>query len=179
MGQNLYHHDTLSCGEIYHLTLEIPKQILIDGYPKEIKSLGDLIRKTRMDHGLEIKELGMTLGVDECTVTNWELRGFYPTGVNLRRVVEFIDAHQSESIPRKIMWSLCFAKNSSYPQNVQSLGDKIRATRMENFMSIKQLAQKLGVNESTIANWELKGSQPRSDLLKKVKAFIEYHYSES
>lgn len=177
-GQNLYHHDTLSYGEIYHLTLEIPKQILIDGYPTEIKTLGDLIRKTRMDHGLEIKELGMTLDVDECTVTNWELRSFYPTGDNLRRVVEFIDTHQSEPIPRKTLWSLCFAKNPSYPQNVQSLGDKIRATRMENFMSIGQLAEKLGVNECTITKWELKGTQPRSDLLKRIQAFLASNGSE-
>ena len=60
--QNLYHHDTLPCGEIYHLTTEIPKPILIEGYPTEIKTLGDLIRKTRMDNSIEIKELGKILG---------------------------------------------------------------------------------------------------------------------
>ena len=131
-----------------------------------------------MDHSLEIKEIGMTIGVDECTVTNWEIRGIYPTGDNLRRVVEFIDAHQSDPIPRKTLWALCFAENPFYPQNVQTLGDKIRATRMENFMSIGQLAEKLGVNESTIAKWELKGTKPRPDLIERIQSFLVSHSSD-
>ena len=163
----------------YHLTTEIPKRILIEGYPTEIKTLGDLLRKTRMDLSLDVKHLQKLLGVDENSITNWELRGIYPTGDNLRRVVEFIDAHQSVTIPRRFMWSLCFAKNPSYPQKIQSFGDKIRATRMENFMSIEQLAEKLEVNESTIAKWELRDTSPRPDLLKRVRAFLKSHGSET
>ena len=131
-----------------------------------------------MDLSLDVKHLQELLGVVENSITNWELRGIYPTGDNLRRVVEFIDAHQSEPIQREIMWSLCFAENPSYPKKIQSLGDRIRATRMENFMSIGQLAQKLGVNESTIAKWELKGTKPRSDLMIKIQAFLTSHGSD-
>ena len=131
-----------------------------------------------MDQDLDVKQLRELLGVDENSITGWECRGIYPNGDNLRRVVEFIDAHQSEPMPRKTMWALCFAENPSYPKNVQSLGDKIRATRMENFMSIEHLAEKLGVNESTISKWELKGTKPRSDLMAKIQTFIASHGSD-
>lgn len=95
-----------------------------------------------------------------------------------RRVVEFINAHQSKPIPRKIMWSLSFTENPSYPQNIQFLGDKIRATRMENFMSTELLVKKIGINESTIVNWELKDIKPSSGLLKRIEVFFASHGSE-
>jgi len=128
-----------------------------------------------MDLGLEVRQLADLLGVSENSITGWELRGIYPSSDYLRKVVEFIDAHHSEPIPRKTMWSLCFAQNPSYPVEPKSLGDQIRAARMENFMSIGQLAETLGINKSTIAKWELKGRQPCPDLLFRVQAFLESH----
>ena len=41
-------------------------------------NLGELIRKTRMDAGMQIKDLAFMLGVTPDTVINWELRGMKP-----------------------------------------------------------------------------------------------------
>jgi DNA-binding transcriptional regulator YiaG len=41
-------------------------------------TLGDYIRKFRMDKGLLIKDLSRELGVTEDTVINWEVRGRMP-----------------------------------------------------------------------------------------------------
>jgi ribosome-binding protein aMBF1 (putative translation factor) len=71
-----------------------------------------------------------------------------------------------------------FTGNTSYPQNIQFLGDKIRATRMENFMSTELLVKKIGINESTIVNWELKDIKPSSGLLKRIEVFFASHGSE-
>ena len=60
-------------------------------YPKEPKSLGERIRKARMDKGLLIRELAAQIGVTEDTVINWEVRGINPVGRNMERVREFID----------------------------------------------------------------------------------------
>lgn len=130
-----------------------------------------------MDLGLEIKQLQKILASDANSITGWECRGVYPSGDYLRRVVKFIDDHQSETIPRKKMWDLCFAQNPSYPKKPKSLGDQLRATRMENFMSIGQLAKKLDVNESTVSKWELGKNKPRPDLMERVNAFLEAHQS--
>lgn len=43
---------------------------------------------------------------------------------------------------------------------------------MQKFMTIKQAAQELGVNESTVLKWELKGNHPNPDMLARVHAFL-------
>jgi len=131
-----------------------------------------------MSLGLEVKQLQDLIGADDNSIIGWELHKIYPAGVHLRRVVEFVDSHQPSPIPRDIMWKLCFSENPCYPKEIRTLGDKIRATRMQNFLSIKQLAQKFGVNESTVAKWELKGSQPRPDMLERIQEFLAAHRSE-
>jgi len=59
-------------------------------YPKNPKTLGERIRKARMDKGLMIKELASKLGVTEDTVINWEIRGMKPRGRNLDKIQEFL-----------------------------------------------------------------------------------------
>ncbi len=44
---------------------------------------------------------------------------------------------------------------------------------MENFMSIKELARKLDVNEWTVAKGELGKCKPRPDMLERVNTFLK------
>ena len=60
-------------------------------YPKEPKTLGERIRKARMDKGLMIKGLAEQLGVTEDTVINWEIRGMKPRGKSMERVRDFLE----------------------------------------------------------------------------------------
>jgi DNA-binding transcriptional regulator YiaG len=72
----------------YTLDLTINLLELNPAYPKDPKTLGERIRKARMDRALMIKELAALVGVSEDTVINWELRGVKPTGSRLERVRE-------------------------------------------------------------------------------------------
>jgi transcriptional regulator with XRE-family HTH domain len=47
-------------------------------YPKNPKTLGERIRKARMDRGLKIKELAELIGVTPDSIINWEIRGVRP-----------------------------------------------------------------------------------------------------
>lgn len=47
-------------------------------YPKELRTLGAWIRKTRLDRGLTQEQVGVILGVTECCVVNWELHHSKP-----------------------------------------------------------------------------------------------------
>ncbi len=71
---------------IYILEAEVNLLDFDPSYPREPKTLGERIRKTRMDKGLMIKELAEIIGVTEDTVINWELRGIKPRGKSLERV---------------------------------------------------------------------------------------------
>ena len=48
-------------------------------YPKDLKTLGERIRKARMDRHMMAKELAQKIGVVPETVTNWEKRNLKPT----------------------------------------------------------------------------------------------------
>ena len=75
---------------IYTFETEINLLDFNPAYPKEPKSLGEKIRKARMDRGLLIRELAEQIGVTEDTVINWEVRGRKPVGNNIRKVRDFL-----------------------------------------------------------------------------------------
>jgi len=57
----------------------------------------------------------------------------------------------------------------SYPKNPKTSGDYIRKWRMEQGISQVELAEKLGVDEMTIVNWEVKDMTPCSRHLEKLR----------
>ena len=60
------------------------------GYMRNPRTLGEHIRKRRLDLGLTQKELASALGVDQWTVINWEVRGRTPAPQVMPRVVQFL-----------------------------------------------------------------------------------------
>jgi len=64
----------------YSFSILLPKEIFIKDYPSNPKDFGERLRKSRMDSGMQIKELAEMLGVTIETVINWEMRGSKPRG---------------------------------------------------------------------------------------------------
>ena len=61
-----------------HAHLKGPRP-LSRSYPQVIATIGDHLRKRRLDLGLLQREVAEQLGVDKSTVTNWELNRTTPT----------------------------------------------------------------------------------------------------
>ena len=128
--------------------------ITLRPYPFLPVTLGDYLRKTRLDlnltQGQVAKDILQT-SVDN--VRNWEAnRG----EISLRfrpRVIEFI----------------CYC-----PCNVSLLiGQKLKERR-ENFgLSVKELARLLNVDPCTIASWERCEHQPSQKSLKIIEGFLK------
>ena len=96
MGIPSVHNANCSLDELlYVFEVEIDLLLRNPAYPKEPKTLGERIRKERMDRGLLIKELALLIGVSEDTVINWGLRGVKPLGKNLRRLQEALEVMAS------------------------------------------------------------------------------------
>ncbi|MCL4511355.1 MAG: helix-turn-helix domain-containing protein [Bacteroidetes bacterium] len=66
------------------------KKALPKGYPKDLKTIGDHVRKRRLDLKLTQKEVAAILGVDECTVWNWEKNRTRPLPSLIARISEFL-----------------------------------------------------------------------------------------
>jgi len=64
----------------------------VPDYPssKELNSLGDYIRKKRIDLRLKQKNIEKIIGVDKCTISNWENGKHKPTKKLAEKVIIYI-----------------------------------------------------------------------------------------
>lgn len=65
-------------------------------------------------------------------------------------------------------------KDEKYPNSLKTLGDHIRARRLDLNLYQKDVARLLGVNEFTVHNWEKYKSGPDVRLLPKIMDFLGY-----
>jgi len=103
-------------------------------YPQELKTLGDHLRKVRLERGLLQDQVARDLGVSVQTLLNWERNHTRVQTRFMPKVVAFLGYD-----PR---------------QESGQLGNRIRALRERQGLSQVALAAKLGVNASTVVAWE-------------------------
>ena len=102
--------------------------------PRELKTLGDHLRKARLERGLWQQHVALELGVSVQTVVNWERNRTRVATRFLPKVVAFLGYDPQE--------------DSGH------LGGRIRALRERQGLSQVALAAKLGLNASTVVAWE-------------------------
>lgn len=125
-----------------HLRLSAPKPRPA-GYPEAPQSLGEHLRRRRMELGLRKVDLAEQFGVDAATIHNWE-EGQTSPGVRLMsRIIAFIgrDPTPAET----------------------SLPSRLRAYRRREGVTQRDMASRLGVQADTAARWEWRGQQPRAE----------------
>ncbi len=162
----------------YSIRLPIQKIFYKSGCPTEIKTFGDLIRKTRMELNLTAKELSIFLNVNEGSIINWEVGNHQPDRKRLRLVVVFLRKHLDGSISENKLWNLIFKSNPFYPKQHKqnTFGEKLRVTRMKRFLTVKQLAKILDVDPSSIVKWEISKSEPLPEYKLKILNWIKSNY---
>src|ERR1700674_1561043 len=96
-------------------------------YPKALKTLGDHIRKRRLDLGLVQKDVAEQLGVDTASMGNWESNGSQPMVHCLPGIIAFLGYNP---LPK-----------------ADDLISKFKRVRCTLGLSQDQLAQKLGIDE--------------------------------
>ena len=66
------------------------KKALLKGYPVECNTIGDHIRKVRLDRKLSQPELSQTLNVSIATIANWEFNRSKPLNINQSLIIGFL-----------------------------------------------------------------------------------------
>jgi transcriptional regulator with XRE-family HTH domain len=89
------------------------------------------------------------IGVDEATIYNWENNRLSPSLYSIPKIIKFL---------------------GYVPFNLQpkTLGGKLLTYRKVLGVSQKELAQKLGVDPSTLARWERDEGKPSKSSLKEI-----------
>ena len=134
----------------FRLTAEKPSSL---AYPAELNTLGDHIRKRRLDLGLTQCEVAEKLGVTESTVWNWEASHSSP---------------QLRFIPRII----AFLGYSPYDTESGTFSKRIIACRRVMGLTQKELARRLDIDPSTLGRWETGRGQPSKKHDESLEDFL-------
>jgi DNA-binding XRE family transcriptional regulator len=131
-----------------HLTLKAKKPFP-PGYPQILKTLGDHIRKRRLDLKLLQKEVAEKIGVDETSIYYWENNRVKPSLTYIPKIIEFL---------------------GYIPFNTKSnnLREQIITYRRLQGLTQKKLANLLKVEMTTIGHWERGEHWPSKQLLDKL-----------
>jgi transcriptional regulator with XRE-family HTH domain len=122
-------------------------------YPKSLKTLGDHLRKKRLDLKLLQKEVAERIGTSETSVFHWENNQTEPSLPFIPKIIEFLG----------------YVPNLISPN---SLGEKIVVYRKLLGLTQKELAKQLGIDPSTLGRWERGESKPLGKFLNKIKEKI-------
>ena len=103
-------------------------------YPANPKTLGDYIRKRRLELRLLQKDVASFVGVCEDTVTLWENNQTEPKAKYVAKIIQFMG-----EVP---------------PIFPDSFGGKVKIFRLVHGLTHSQMGGLLRVNGSTISAWE-------------------------
>jgi transcriptional regulator with XRE-family HTH domain len=122
------------------VSLSVPKP-LKTGYPTKLQTLGEHLRRRRLDLGLLQQGVAQIIGTTKDTVYNWEGNRTNPSLKFIPKVRAFLGYIPFDSQPK-------------------TLGEKILVYRLLLGISRKKLAHTLGVDPTTLAKWEQGKSTP-------------------
>lgn len=129
------------------------KKPLSASYPKELKTLGDHLKKRRFDLKMLQKEVAEKLNTTVCTYRNWERDLRNPSYRYIPRIIKFL-GYVPFDIPH------------------ENLGQKIRTYRQLLGLSQRDLARQIGVDPCTIASWERSEHKPEKRLKRVLDVFL-------
>ncbi|MHB1957493.1 MAG: helix-turn-helix domain-containing protein [Acidobacteriaceae bacterium] len=133
-----------------HAELRAPKP-KPSQYRNEINTLGDHIRKRRLDLKLLQKQVADQIGVHEQTITGWERNATVPEVRYMPAIIQFLGYNPLPA--------------------ASSLPERLATTRRVLGLSQRKMAGKLGVDPATLMGWETGRHQPTGkslDLIGRV-----------
>lgn len=112
-------------------------------YEREPKTLGQHLKKRRMELGLFQRDLRTRFNLEKETYANWEKDRCHPVMRHWPGIIELL----------------------GYDPNPEpkTLGEKLLAYRRRHGLSRKALARQLGVDEATLWRWEVGLREPESE----------------
>jgi transcriptional regulator with XRE-family HTH domain len=121
----------------------------------EPRTLGEHLRKRRLELGLTQKKAGLRLRANDITVLNWEKGYTEPPITSIPAIIRFLGY-------------------DPFPPR-ENLAERLLAIRRANGWTIKESARRLGVDEGTWGEWERTGRIPWKRYRALAEAFLSKH----
>lgn len=138
---------------ICHVTLSATKP-KDRAYPARLKTIGDHLRKRRLDLGLLQREVAEQIGVTKCTIQYWETNRVAPA-------------------LRFRPWITKFLSYDPYNGTAfTSLAQRLKTTRERLGLSRRRLAAVLGIDPSNLAGWETGRHRPTKKSLDLIDRLL-------
>jgi len=145
-------HNLIVALPFCHVELKAQRRVVLP-YPTTLKTLGDHIRKRRLDLGLNQKEVSKIIGTIPNTICSWENNSFKPSICFMPKIIDFL-SYALYTPP-------------------QSLREKLITYRQFLGITQKKLAKMMGVNATSIRDWEKGIHRPRSKSLEIIERFFK------
>jgi DNA-binding transcriptional regulator YiaG len=137
-----------------HAELRAPKPAP-SRYPKEINTLGDHVRRRRLDLELFQSDVAEQIGVDTTTICNWESNASTPAIRYLPVIIQFLGYDPQPS--------------------VDLLPDRLATARRTLGLSQRKMAENLGVDPGTVQGWEAGRHQPTGKSLEIIGRILQHN----
>ncbi len=67
----------------------------------------------------------------------------------------------------------CMEFDPKYPKNPKNFGQRLRKKRMDMGLTMREIAERLEVSETTVYNWEVRNIRPYRKTEEKLKAILD------
>ncbi len=136
-----------------HITLKAQKPPSLH-YPKSLNTIGQHVRKVRLDRGLHQKDIAAEMGVHPLTISNWEKGATGPELQFMPSIIRFLDYNP-------------------FPTPLdEPLTARLKEHRLQHGLSQKDVAELIKVDPSSIGKWELGKTNPSKVSIKKILRFL-------
>jgi transcriptional regulator with XRE-family HTH domain len=135
-----------------HVLLQA-RRLKSTAYPVALGTYGDYLRAKRLDLGLLQKQVADVIGVNKCSIYNWENNRVEPAVRLIPRIIQFLE--------------YCPYTPGSPP------GARLTAVRQSLGFSQEKMAQRLGADESTLRRWETGRRQPSLEYQGRINVFLD------
>jgi transcriptional regulator with XRE-family HTH domain len=122
-------------------------------YPAVPGTLGDHLKRRRLELGLLQREVAEQLGVSESTLRHWEKYTTTPAIRFVPRILEFLGY-------------------DPYPEPID-LSQRLFWARRRRGRSIREVARELGIDPGTLQRWERGLRIPRGKWLELVERLVD------
>lgn len=121
-------------------------------YPAELNTIGDHLRKRRLDLGHLQREVADRIGVTACTIMYWETGRAFPAIRHIPKIITFL-GYSPFNEPK-------------------TLAERLVQRRKLLGLSRKQAAKHLGTDPSNLAGWETCLHKPTKKSLQLISDFL-------